>query len=236
MVAIIPILIILVLVVLLVVRRSNSFSLRHNIQFWLIAGYMLLLLASPALIKLLPVENLADAKLKTVSEEDMAKAMEGEWDLYELAMEGRPEQVEGAFVLEQWEFPFDGSLINVAESSEYEGVSIIAERKDSADSKIEMLNYATKTIVEQFDFTDEMKPHKVALDGNTLKVAGPELKDINLAMFSREFVVSQILGDSAASEQHSINMHGSYGSQLLYLRIPADVEVESEIPIHFVES
>ncbi|HBI27920.1 MAG TPA: hypothetical protein DDY25_09350, partial [Peptococcaceae bacterium] len=70
MVAIIPILIILVLVVLLVVRRSNSFSLRHNIQFWLIAGYMLLLLASPALIKLLPVENLADAKLKTVSEED----------------------------------------------------------------------------------------------------------------------------------------------------------------------
>jgi hypothetical protein len=65
MVAVIPILIILVLVVLLVVRRS-SFSLRHNIQFWLIGGYILLLLASPVLIKLLPVENLAYEKMKTV--------------------------------------------------------------------------------------------------------------------------------------------------------------------------
>lgn len=77
-----------------------------------------------------------------------------------------------------------------------------------------------------------MKPHKVALDGNTLKVAGPELKDINLAMFSREFVVSQILGDSAASEQHYTS---SFGSQLLYLRIPADVDVESKIPIHLLK-
>jgi hypothetical protein len=113
MVAVIPILIILVLVVLLVVRRS-SFSLRHNIQFWLIGGYILLLLASPVLIKLLPVENLAYEKMKTVSGKDIAAAMFSERDLYELAIEGRPEEVEGAFVLEQWEFPFNGNLINVA--------------------------------------------------------------------------------------------------------------------------
>lgn len=231
MVAIIPALIILLLVVLLVVRRS-SFSLRNNIQFWLIAGYIVLLFASPALIKLLPVGNLADGKMKTVSEKDMFRAMISERDLYELAMEGRPEQVEGAFVLEQWEFSFNGSQINVAERYEYEGGTVIAERKDQADDKIEVINYATKTIVEQFDFSDEMQPHKVNLDGDILKVAAPERHDVNLAMFSGEFVVSQILGESAATEQ-PINM---CGSQLLYIRIPADVEVESEIPIEFVES
>jgi hypothetical protein len=64
MAVVISLLIIFVLVIVLVVRRSNSFSLRHNTQFWLIAAYILLLLASPALIKLLPVENLADEKMK----------------------------------------------------------------------------------------------------------------------------------------------------------------------------
>jgi hypothetical protein len=163
MAVVISLLIIFVLVIVLVVRRSNSFSLRHNTQFWLIAAYILLLLASPALIKLLPVENLADEKMKTVSGKDIAEAMFSERDLYELAIEGRPEQVKGAFVLEQWEFPLNSSLINVAEGSEYEGVTtIIAEKKDSADGKIEVINYATKTIIDQFDFSEEMMPHKVA--------------------------------------------------------------------------
>jgi hypothetical protein len=153
MAVVISLLIIFVLVIVLVVRRSNSFSLRHNTQFWLIAAYILLLLASPALIKLLPVENLADEKMKTVSGKDIAEAMFSERDLYELAIEGRPEQVKGAFVLEQWEFPLNSSLINVAEGSEYEGVTtIIAEKKDSADGKIEVINYATKTIIDQFDY------------------------------------------------------------------------------------
>jgi hypothetical protein len=169
-----------------------------------------------------------------VSGKDIAEAMFSERDLYELAIEGRPEQVKGAFVLEQWEFPLNSSLINVAEGSEYEGVTtIIAEKKDSADGKIEVINYATKTIIDQFDFSEEMMPHKVALNGNILKVSGPECLEVGLAMFSREFVVSQILGDSAATEQHYTS---SFGSQLLYLRIPADVEVQSETPITFVES
>ncbi|MGI6407088.1 MAG: hypothetical protein ACOX2E_11675 [Syntrophaceticus sp.] len=184
MVAILPILIILLLVVLLVVRRS-SFSLRNNIQFWLIAGYILLLLVSPVIIKLLPVENLADEKMKTVSGKDIAEAMFSERDLYELAIEGRPEQVEGAFVLKQWEFPFNGSLLNVADCFEYEGGAIIAEKKDRADGKVEVIDYATKTIVDQFDFSEEMMPHKVALDGNILKISRPERQEVRLAMFSR---------------------------------------------------
>ena len=59
-IAIIPLLITLVLVALLATKRS-SFSLRHNLQFWLVTGYILLLLAAPALIPFLPAENLADS-------------------------------------------------------------------------------------------------------------------------------------------------------------------------------
>jgi hypothetical protein len=48
---------------------------------------------------MLPVENLADMKMKTVSEKDLVN----HGDLFGKAFEGRPEQSEGAFVLKQWE-------------------------------------------------------------------------------------------------------------------------------------
>ena len=229
--AVVPLIIILFLLLILVILlvKRSSFFLRHHIQFWLTAGYILLLLVSPVLLKMLPVENMADKKMKTVSEKDLVN--QGDIFLFERALEGRPEQAEGAFVLEQWEFPFNDSLINV-EFPENEVETIIAERKDSADGKIEAVSYATKTIVERIDFSDRMMPHRVTLRGNVLKVDAPKHLKLELGMFSREFAVSQILGESAMSEHASGTTPGSL---LLYLRIPADVEVQSKKPITFVE-
>lgn len=116
-IAVIPLLITLVLIALLG-TKSSIFSLRHNIQFWLVTGYILLLLAAPAFILLLPAENLADGKMKTVSEMDVAAEMTGQEVLYTQALQGRPEQAERAFVLEQWEFPCQqGSMIEIDRKS-----------------------------------------------------------------------------------------------------------------------
>ncbi|MDD3655136.1 MAG: hypothetical protein PHO01_13335, partial [Desulfotomaculaceae bacterium] len=133
----------------------------------------------------------------------------------------------------QWEFPFNGSLINV-ELPEHELLTIVAERKDRADGKMEAVSYATKTIVEliDFSFSEVMKPPRVALAGNVLHVDAPEHLNIEVGAFSREFVVSQILGKPARPEPRSMS---TTGSMLLYLRIPAGVEVQSKNPITFVE-
>ena len=243
-IAVIPLLITLVLIALLGTKNS-IFSLRHNIQFWFVTGYILLLLAAPALIPLLPAENLADVKMKTVSEMDVAAEMAGQGDLYTQALQGRPEQAERAFVLEQWEFPCQqGSMIEIMENPAYKngftenGVTIVAERKDRADGMIEVINYATRTIVEGFDFSDRVRPYQAALHGNVLQVTGPQRLEVVLGMFSRESVAAQILGeDNAMLEHGSRSIHTSTvpGSQLLYLRIPADVEVQSDIYIAYVE-
>ncbi|MDD4168866.1 MAG: hypothetical protein PHD36_01155 [Desulfotomaculaceae bacterium] len=226
---IILLLLIILLPIILLVKRS-SFSLRQNIQFWLTAGYILLLLVSPVFVKMLPIENLADMKMKTVSEKDLVNKR----DLFAQAREGRPEQAEGASMLEQWEFPFNGSLINV-ELPERGVGAIVAERKDRADGKIEGFSYATNTIVELIDFSEVMKPHRVTLEGNVLKVDAPEQLKLEVGAFSREFVVSQILGKPTMSDHHS---RSAAGAPLLYLRIPANVEVQSKNPknpITFVE-
>ncbi|MDD4334138.1 MAG: hypothetical protein PHY77_00835 [Desulfotomaculaceae bacterium] len=243
-VSIIPLLIILVLVALLSTKGS-SISLRHNLQSWLVTGYILLLLAAPALIPLLPAENLADVKMKTVSEMDIVTEMAGQGGLFTQALQGRPEQAEGAFVLEQWQFPCrQDSIINLVENHAYRNgaaensVTIVVEKKDRADGLMEIVNYATRTIVGGFDFSDRMRMHEVNLDGNVLLVTGPERLKVVLGMFSREFAAGQILGEGSAMFEHSggIGHTGTIpGSQLLYLRIPADVKVQSEMPVVYVE-
>lgn len=240
--AIIPLLIIFVLVALLV-AKSSIFSLRHNLQFWLVTGYILLLLAAPALIPLLPAENLADVKMKTVSEMDIVSEMAGQGDLYTQALQGSPEQAEGAFVLEQWQFPcHHDSMIEIMENPAYKNgfaensVTIVAEKKDRADGMIEIVNYATRTIIEGVDFSDRVKPY-VALHGNVLQITGPQRLEVVLGMFSREFVADQILGKDTAMLDGARSTHNRIvpGSQLLYLRIPADVELQADIPIAYVE-
>ena len=56
-------------------------------------------------------------------------------------------------------------------------------------------------------------------------------------MFSREFVADQILGKDTAMLDGARSTHNRIvpGSQLLYLRIPADVELQADIPIAYVE-
>jgi len=246
-------LLITVVLSIILVRRG-SFFLRHNMQFRLTAGYILLLLVSPFLLQILPLDNLHDMKMITVSEKDMA--LVNEEKLFAQALRGRPEQAEGAFVLKRWEFPFSGNLINVEFSEDY---LVIVERQESVDGRIEAVNYATKTVVELIDFSEVIKPYRVTLDGNVLKVEAPQYQKIERAAFSREFVVRQILGEVGASESDAGSVPGGGnntsssavipgqvalnesasgafpGTLLLYLRIPADVEIQSKNSITFVE-
>ena len=73
---------------------TSCFSLQNKIQFWLIAGYILLLLASPVVIQMLPKENFADERIKKVSEKDLYV----QTDLYTIAQGASPEQIKGVFV------------------------------------------------------------------------------------------------------------------------------------------
>jgi hypothetical protein len=236
----------------IILARRGSFFLRHSMQFRLTAGYILLLLVSPFLLQILPLDNLHDMKMKAVSEKEMVHHE----DLLQQATQGRPEQAEGAFVLKRWEFPFSGNLLNVELS---ENDLVIVERKESADGRIEAVNYATKTVVELIDFSEMMMPYRLTLGGNVLKVMAPQPLKIEMWAFSKEFAVRQILGESGASESDADSVPGSGnnssssavipgqvalnesasgafpGTLLLYLRIPADVEIQSKNSITFVE-
>ncbi len=237
----VTLLVLFVVFALLLTRSIGSlnkrFSLSYNLQFWLIAGYLLLLLISPLIVKLLPSDGL---RLTTVNEEEMEKElhrqMQIEGDLHFLASEGRPEEVEGALVLGQWEFPaYQEKAINLVSfrKGEHYDPMIIVEQKDREDNRIEAINYATQTILEGIDYTEEIEAHQLALEGQNLKVTVPRQLEVRIGGFKKEFMVTQILGQETRIDGLSPQM--LTGTQLLYLRVPADVEVRSDMPFDYVE-
>ena len=240
-IASVTLLLILALAILLIAKGSK-FSWRQNTQFWLVGGYVLLLLVVPGLIKLLPVENQSHVQIRALSEGEVDEEMLARGELYQQAIRGRPEQARGVLTLARWEFPQpQGNITTIVEKhlnrngDQETGVPIIVERKDQADGLLEVVNYSTRTIINGYDFTDIISSQEVTWDDDVMMIAGPAPRRVDLAVFNREFAAAQILGkDPAALEHGGRDFHRMVsGEQLLYLRLPAHIELQSDTPVIF---
>lgn len=193
----------------------------------IMVGYFIILLSCLIVLPMLPKENFP----VTVSEKVLTEAKRGYIDLQNVAMEGRPEQIEGVIKLKQWDFEFSGNQLEIAGADNNSGVMIIADKKNTNDGKIEVINYATKTILEGIDATNGIKAPQVLLEGNRLKITMPEQYKVEIAKFNKEFVITQLTrNDRERGMQYVI------GAQVLYLRIPQKVEIgDNKLGILFAE-
>lgn len=232
MVSLLFLLIILFLVVLLVARQGGAF-LQHKRQLWILGGYLLIQFFALVLMQVLPEINYMD----TVSEEEFARQENAGFDLIPMALMGKPEQLDGVFVKEQWEFLYGGNLLSVVFPQNVH-INMIVERKETADGRIEVTCYATKTIVELIDFSGEVKTPGVSLENSVLSITMPGYQQLTVSAFSKEFVVNQVSGKPEPIFERLDDPFArtTMGSQLLYLRIPANLEIKSSVPIGFVDT
>lgn len=221
------IIIFLVVLFLSFIRNVGRIIPRRNLP-WILGGYLIILLAAVLFLPMLPKENFPTA----VSEEVRTQAQRGHVDLQQAALAGRPEQIDGAAKLKQWDFAFSGNQLQVTGADNSSGVMIIADQKDTNDGKIEVISYATKTILEGIDVTKDIKLPKVSLEGNILEITMPEQYRVEIAKFSKDFVMTQLT--RAGKEQGTQNI---IGAQVLYLRIPQKVQIgANKLGILFADS
>lgn len=235
------VLLIFLLLLILPVIKGRGLNLLQKKQVGILGGYFLVLLSALAVLQFLPEENFADA----VSEEEPLEQKHAGMVLFSQALEGRPGQVEGVFVPVQWEFAFKGNRLTVFKSpvsddeiSDFHIIApegdipliLIVERKDTADGIIEVVCYTTKTIVELADFSEKLDPPRVSLEDGILTVAVPEQRRLSIGAFGKEFAATQILGGPPLLARVS-HERTTLGSQLLYLRVPAGLEIHSKTPI-----
>lgn len=210
-----------------VARRADTYIGRGKLG-WLLAWYFAVLLCSPLVLWLLPLDVLSSP----VEAAALRKAEVAARDLFPAAMAGRPQSVDGVGILGEWQFSLDGDSLRITGRHPYRGLSVLVERKDENDGIIEATHYFTRTILGMIDVSTQVRPVEVTLTENTLMITEPEQYRIEVIRFWQDSMAAQILGD-AARRQLRFNVIG--GEQLLYLRIPQGVQIEeSKYHLQFV--
>lgn len=232
MTAVFPFFILIIFIFAFFVKDGGRFITQQKLK-WLLGGYVMILLASLLVLQVLPEERFS--QVDEVNNETLRKAQEASQGFFEMVMAGKPEQVDGIEILRQWDFEFQGKQLSIG-TDDYAAVMVFVERKKENDGKIEATHYVTKTILDKVDVTAGIKSPTLSLKGNRLMKTEPEEYKIEIARFKREFLTEQFLKDSEQQEtpaKHYLNH--AFGANILYVRIPRDVEVLSKAGVILID-
>lgn len=233
-----PILLILIIIAFFnfFIKPAGKHFRQRNLK-WFFGSYGCILLASLLILQVLPQERIHGDAL---SDSALARATQAENDFYLAVMDGNPQDVDGIYVIEQWNFAISDKQITMT-TTETGGnpinMMIVAERTDELTDEIEVIHYATQVIVARVDLTDGLESPSVTMTGNRLRFSPPPQYQIELDRFQKEFVAAQLLGE-ADDQQWMIPGSVPDAGQALYLRIPHDLEIDDQTmnQIFFIET
>lgn len=205
-------------------KRLNRVFLRGSKGKWILGMYVLTLLSSVVLLLILQSLNVVEFTKPA----DIKKAMEAESELMDAAFNLELNEISDEYIRKVWDFDYDEEEIVVSlRDADFNPIMIMAERKDTNDGKIEVVHYATQTVVEDIDVSDRLKGPHVELEDNTLKVSLPA-NEIKLVKTTKDFTISQFTG---AKPIFDGGANIVTGSKLLFLKIPKDLEVIGNVQI-----
>lgn len=192
----------------------------RKIKNALLALYAAMLLCSVALLYTIPNKNL----IPSVTNKQKAVAInEYNKDIFlNAAQEGRLDKVEGIYKNCEWNFDFRGKELEIITTGDER---IMAQRKSVNDGKIQVINYVTKCIVYDVDFTDKIKSPNVKLEGNQLSITNPKIYVAKLINFNDDFTITQF--EDRKVNKYDNRFTSEPGQKLIYLRIPKNVQLVS---------
>ncbi|MFE8702961.1 hypothetical protein ACFYKX_20340 [Cytobacillus sp. FJAT-54145] len=158
------------------------------------------------------------------TKKDILKAQKAANTLYSFAYEGNIDKLaEGLYLETEWSFSYNGDQLKVHTPNTHNVSMIITERKETNDGKIEVVNYKSRTIIGDVDFTEKTKVPTVELHENILQVIPPEFVELNLGKFTNEFTTKQFTGENFYDVARVL------GRDILYIRVPKDIQLSGDI-------
>jgi hypothetical protein len=211
------------------VNKTGKFSYSKRV-YWIFSSYVVILLAGLVFASVHP-SIIMDSWKKSDSEDFEREGL----DLYDAAVEGKIDLVDNKFLRKKWDFNLQDKKLNLAvENDEYLNTSIIVERKNTNDGKLDAVFYQTGSSVNGMDISELANPPGLELAGDQLIIIKPEEGEFKYSEFANVFSISQFTGEASLLEHHS-NFTG--GQSILYLRIPKDLKLidNSNLNLEFVE-
>ncbi|MFF2446972.1 hypothetical protein ACFVSW_07695 [Neobacillus sp. NPDC058068] len=211
------------------VNKTGRFSYSKRV-YWIFSSYVVILLAGMVFASVHP-SIIIDGWKKASGEDFDREGLE----LYDAAVEGKIDQVDSKFLRKKWDFNLQDKKLNlVVQNDEYLNTSIIVERKNTNDGKLDAVFYQTGSSVNGMDISELANPPGLKLAGDQLIIMKPKEGKFEYSEFANVFSISQFTGEASLFEHHS-DFTG--GQSILYLRIPKDLELhdQSNQDIQFVE-
>jgi hypothetical protein len=192
-------------------RRYITVKMTH----WLLLVYLGVLILAMAITPFISTDFPVQAKGK-----------EDEWlDLFKDLHNGAYDRVDSKYIVQSEVFEYHHHTIRIATNREEDNTSIYVERKDTNDGKIESFVYNTGFNVNGYQFTDILAPVHLEVTSDTLEMNHPATQNITIAIAKKEFPITQFNG----GKRLNVTTMGP-DNQAIYLRIPADMEINTSHP------
>lgn len=179
------------------------------------AAYSAILLLSLPLFYLFPKDALVDLGF------DPGSTVESE--IYrEAVFNGKLDQLDGAQMHRQWSFDYPGDGLKITSDSDEAIPQILVKRTAAGTGEITAVEYRRETFL-----THRLNPYQVALTGNRLNIYSPGHYKFKFKGFDGDFTVEQFR-EKKKVQYHQWLFHEFEFAQVLYLYIPAGVEIEND--------
>ncbi|KON90026.1 hypothetical protein AF332_26575 [Sporosarcina globispora] len=215
MTAILPLVILILIfgVFIFMVRLAGKFA-TPKVTHWLLFLYISVLLLGTVFVPFIIDDPMSQKGMGKVVDTDREFS-----DLYSNLNKGELDQIDAKYLMKESSFSnYQNQTIRV-ESSNNDGSQILIERKAVNDDTIEAFIFGNGLIIDGYDFSRKLKPYHLELMDNTLTINLPHQQDINLLIAKADFPIRQFTGESI------INPSFSTGDQVVYLRIPNNLEL-----------
>ncbi|OEF96613.1 hypothetical protein [Desulfuribacillus alkaliarsenatis] len=237
MALIMPIFLIVIFIAALFLIRfsvNNMGGFNFERVRWLLAGYTVLLLIAIAIFYMLPKDQFIQQDI--ISGSELASEEYYSHNFYEIAKQGKLEESEGIIRNGQWSFDYNDDLLRITDSQGMPAnVWIMAERSEDLEGEIQIYSYTTRTILRGIDLTEDIKAPNVRIEGNRLIIQEALPYELYFANFKQEYVIGQFLTSSPLVDTNYNANRAIFGSRMLLVKVPANLEVEhGEYGIEFI--
>ncbi|GEM_PF-2959945 len=147
--------------------------------------------------------------------------------LIEKAAEGKLAEAERIAMVERWEFQSQEKTLTVTSAADNMGTVVVVSRSGTEQDKIIINEYINSPLI-----IGRIPPYKLSLRGKELVISSPPELKIKLYSFSRD-ILAQF---SPKTEQSHLEISGFLPDVLLYLQVPAGMEVKADEfgPVHLI--
>lgn len=218
---------VIIILVFFIIKNISKRPLASNIKKIIAMIYCIILLVALLVLNIIPNKNFMKSdysQLKSNYNDDSVLE-----DFKQLILDGKVDSSK--------EFIKNGSnsmksklkLLKIV-GSEDGNAEILIQHKNAADGKIDITEYAGKSILKGVDLTNKLQPLGVILKDGALTIGKEVDKEINVSRFAYDLTANQFINDKNYKMDENYSGKPYYAMRFILIKIPKDVQIDTIYP------